>query len=195
MSRPVQPHILHVFSSFGVGGPQVRFATLAAHLGDRFRHSIVAMDGDYTCRARLDPGLDIAYPATAFCKGRTVANVMRFRKQLRELRPNILVTNNWGSIEWSIANAVPVVRHIHIEDGFGSEERNVQIRRRVWARRAFLRRSTIVVPSHALYRIATKIWRLPEKRVQYIPNGIDCARFARRAGGMKWPGDGVVIGT
>jgi glycosyltransferase involved in cell wall biosynthesis len=192
---PKRPSILSVFSSFAVGGPQIRFTKLAAHLGDRFQHAVIAMDGDYSCRSRVDPALDVTYPEISFAKGRTVANVVRFRKRLRELRPDILVTNNWGSIEWSVANAIPITRHIHIEDGFGPEERDVQLSRRIWARRVFLRRSTVVVPSLTLQRIATDKWRLPSECVKYIPNGIDCARFAQRTGRMSWPGDGPVVGT
>ena len=98
--------MLSVFSTFGVGGPQVRFTKLAAHFAERFRHAVIAMDHDYACRARLDPGLDITYPAVSFHKGRTVANVLNFRKLLHRWRPDVMVTNNWGTIEWSMANAL-----------------------------------------------------------------------------------------
>lgn len=189
------PQILSVFSTFAVGGPQVRFTKLAAHFGERFRHAVVAMDQDYGCRTRLDPRLDIAYPAVPFRKGRTAANVIQFRKTLRRLRPDLMVTNNWGSIEWSIANALPVTRHIHIEDGFGPEERDTQISRRAWTRYAFLRRCTVVVPSLSLRRIAIESWGLPATHLHYIPNGIDCARFAHRMNRTTWPGTGTVIGT
>jgi glycosyltransferase involved in cell wall biosynthesis len=89
-----------------------------------------------------------------------------------------MVTSNWGTIEWSMANIGGLVRHIHTEDGFGPEERDAQIARRVWARWAFLRRSQIVVPSRILHRLATETWALPPRRVTYIPNGVDCAAFA-----------------
>jgi len=189
------PRMLSVFSTFAVGGPQVRFTKLAAHFAGRFRHAIVAMDGDYACRARLDPTLDVAYPAVPFRKGRTASNVVHFRKALRQLRPDVMVTSNWGSIEWAISNALPITRHIHIEDGFGPEERDTQIPRRAWARYAFLRRCAVVVPSLTLRRIAAESWGLPETHVHYIPNGIDCARFARRSNRINWPGTGTVIGT
>jgi glycosyltransferase involved in cell wall biosynthesis len=189
------PLILSIFSTFAVGGPQVRFTKLAAHFAGKFRHAIVAMDGDYTCRERLDPKLDVVYPAVSFHKGRTASNVFNFRKALRDLCPEVMVTSNWGSIEWSIANAIPVTRHIHIEDGFGPEERDDQILRRVWARYAFLRRCAVVVPSMTLRRIALEKWGLPEKHVHYIPNGVECARFAQRTDGIRWPGSGTVIGT
>ena len=36
--------ILHIFSTFDVGGPQVRFAQLANAWGKDYAHTIVAMD-------------------------------------------------------------------------------------------------------------------------------------------------------
>ncbi|MGA8398915.1 MAG: glycosyltransferase family 4 protein [Stellaceae bacterium] len=196
--RSHDPLILHVFSSFAVGGAQVRFAKLVAHLGDRYRHAVVAMDGDYACRSRLALGLDINFPHVAFCKGRTVSNIRNFRKFIRELAPDAMVTSNWGSIEWSMANVTGLVRQIHTEDGFGPEERAGQIARRVWARWAFLRRSQIVVPSRLLHRLATDTWALPSRQVNYIPNGIDCAAFARHSPYKKNSGSAerpLVIGT
>ena len=40
--------LLHVFSTFTAGGPQIRFAALANHFGRAYRHIVVAMDG-VTC--------------------------------------------------------------------------------------------------------------------------------------------------
>ena len=37
--------ILHVFSTFDPGGPQVRTAELMRGLGAEFEHAVVAMDG------------------------------------------------------------------------------------------------------------------------------------------------------
>ena len=187
------PLVLSVFSTFAVGGPQVRFVTLANHLGRAFRHAIVPMDGATDCAARLDPSLDIAWPEVPITKGDTIGNARRFRAALRAIRPDVLVTYNWGTIEWAIANAVlPVVRQVHIEDGFGPEERDTQIPRRVLTRRAVLRRPITVVPSRTLWRIATEVWRLPEGRLRYVPNGVDLARFAPSS---RPAGAGVTIGT
>src|SRR5260370_1126532 len=96
------------------------------------------------------------------------------------MRPDALITSNWGSIEWAMANIWPLVRHLHVEDGFGPEERDAQIRRRVWARRILLRRSMVVVPSRVLWGIATGIWRLDPRRLRYIANGIHFRPFAQR---------------
>src|SRR5580658_2961921 len=152
--------VLSVFATFAVGGPQVRFAALANRYGARYRHLIVAMDDNYACRERLSPTLDVHFPSVPIRKGATLANLRTFRRFLRTQKPDVLVTNNWGSIEWAMANLPALVRHVHIEDGFGPEERDRQIRRRVLTRRLVLRWSAVALPSQTLTRIATDIWRL-----------------------------------
>ncbi len=198
------PLLLHVYPSFAVGGAQVRFAAIANHFGDRWRHAIIAMDGNTACRERLAPGLDVSFPAIDSRKGDTLGNVRRFRALLRALRPQTMVTSNWGTIEWGMANAVALTRHVHVEDGFGPEERTRQLPRRVLTRRLVLRRRTVVVPSRVLWAIATDVWRLDPARVRYIPNGIDLARFGAAPDpefpgptfpGPTFPGEGPVIGT
>ncbi|MDE2581320.1 MAG: glycosyltransferase [Rhodospirillales bacterium] len=188
------PAICHVYATFAVGGPQMRFAALANRFAERYRHLIVAMDGDTAARERLGPQVDADFPPVPIRKGATLENRSRFRAALRAWRPDLLVTCNWGSIEWAMADLPRLVPHIHIEDGFGPEEQAGQLRRRVLTRRAVLRWSTVVVPSRTLYRLATEVWRLPARRVRYIPNGIDLGRFASAAP-ERFPGEGLVIGT
>lgn len=191
------PRLLHVFSTFAVGGPQMRFAMLANHFGTRYRHMIFAMDGNTECRARLAPGLDVTFVDNPLQKGETLANLRRIRALLGALRPDLLVTSNWGTIEWAMANLFAGVAHLHMEDGFGPEERARQLRRRIWLRRLVLRRATVMLPSENLYRIATDIWRLPRRRLRYVPNGVDLARFAPGPRGMPpWEAHGApVVGT
>jgi glycosyltransferase involved in cell wall biosynthesis len=193
-----RPLLAHIFPTFEVGGAQSRFATLANHFGNDVRHVVVAMDGCYDCAKHLAPGLDVDLRRYPVKRGRMLANRSTFRAALKDIRPDILVTHNWGTIEWAIANCPKVVRHIHIEDGFGPDETKRQALRRIWARRLLLRRSTVVVPSRNLERIAREIWRLPVSSVRYIPNGIDCAKFGAPPDPdlvRRWPGEGYVIGT
>ena len=188
--------ILSVFSTFAVGGAQVRFTSIANHFGPRYRHAIIAMSGQTECRERLDPTLDVSFPALSFRKGDTLGNARIFRRFLQLLQPDVLVTSNFGTIEWAMANLLPVVRHVHMEDGFGPEEQDRQIARRVWLRRMLLRRATLMLPSRNLLRIARTIWRLPAPSLHYIPNGIDLERFGTATSITPWPdGEGPVIGT
>ena len=48
------PHLMHVFPSYGHGGVPIRIATVINHFGDRYRHSILALDGDKAAQSRLD---------------------------------------------------------------------------------------------------------------------------------------------
>jgi glycosyltransferase involved in cell wall biosynthesis len=195
-AAPAPIVLLHVFSTFRVGGPQMRFAALANHFGRKYRHIIVAMDNAFDARARLDPGLDVQIMPVPVRKGRTFANLRRFRGLLKSLKPDLLVTYNWGSIEWGMANWPGLVRHLHIEDGFGPEEAGGQLGRRVLTRRLVLARATLVMPSRTLEKIAREIWKIAPSHIRTIPNGIDCARFAA-PGIIAWPlrGEGPVIGT
>src|ERR1700722_16846724 len=112
------PLLLHIYATFSVGGPQVRFAAIANRYPARWRHAVVAMDGNLACRERLSPAVDVTFPEIDIRKGDTLGNLRRFRAVLREMQPHALITSNWGSIEWAMANAWPLVRHVHIEDGF-----------------------------------------------------------------------------
>ena len=171
MSR--RPLILHVFPSFNIGGAQVRTIALIDRFGDTFSHQIVAIDGNYGAASLLPPGADVRLGGFTARAGSLFRRLAQYRREIAARAPDLLVTYNWGAIEWAMANAVAGIPHIQIEDGFGPEEKDRQIPRRVWTRRLTLWRSEIVVPSRQLWNLATKVWRLPEKRVHYIPNGIE----------------------
>ncbi|HZL60546.1 MAG TPA: glycosyltransferase [Stellaceae bacterium] len=200
--RPAQPsarHLVHVLPGFGVGGIQIRLARLINALGGRFRHTILTINGQDGCRDRLDPALGVAIEA-APVKGGLFSRVDADAQRLASLRPDLLLTYNWGAIEWAMANRLLAHRrHIHAEDGFGPEEAERQLRRRIMLRRWALRRAeTLIVPSRTLESIAIAQWRLPPERVRYVPNSIDADDFAATAAGAPLfarAADEIVIGT
>jgi glycosyltransferase involved in cell wall biosynthesis len=158
----------------------MRFAQLAKLHGPRYRHTVLALDQNYDMASRLT-GLPIAYEKLHFDKRKTFASWRQFRTALRTIRPDVLFTYNWGAMDWALVNRTGIVaRHIHIEDGFGPEEAERQLLRRVWTRRLALsgRNTLMVLPSRNLERIALGLWSLPASRVRFIPNGVNCTRFA-----------------
>jgi glycosyltransferase involved in cell wall biosynthesis len=165
-------HILHIFSTFKVGGPQVRFAELAKGFGNRFSHTVVAMDGNYAAAQFLPPDVDITLGGLPAVGGFLMGRLSRYRRDIAAQAADLLVTYNWGAIEWALANLTMGTAHIHIEDGFGPEEAERQLPRRVWTRRLALWRSQVIVPSITLQNLASQVWRLDGARVHYIPNGI-----------------------
>jgi glycosyltransferase involved in cell wall biosynthesis len=196
------PTLLHVFPTFAMGGSQRRTLDLANALGPAFRHVILAINGDTSAAALLDPALDVTLRTGLVrpCSGVSVGNLRRLRALLRETRADLLLTYNFGTLEAALANRVaPLAAHLHFEDGFGPEEADGrQIPRRVWARRVALSGgSRVAVPSRRLERIALEQWRLDPKRVLFIPNGIDMARWATPGGpppGWKREGE-LVVGS
>jgi glycosyltransferase involved in cell wall biosynthesis len=193
-------HLLHVFPTFAVGGSQIRFAQIANHFAAQYRHTVVTLDGNFEARARVNSDVELTIRAIAFDKTKSLANLPLFARELRAARPDLLITYNWGAIEWAMANRLATRRrHIHIEDGFGPEEASGQLQRRATFRRLALggRCTTVVLPSQTLQRIALGNWRLKPAKILYIPNGIDCQRFAA-ASAMpvdKLPGSGPIVGT
>jgi len=198
LSRLETPLVLHVFPSFAVGGAQVRFAALANRFKARWRHAVISLDGEEACADRIGEDVPLAMIPPPLEDLRLAQRVWRIHRILQELAPDVLVTSNWGSVEWAIANQLPPrLRHLHMEDGFGPEEAVAQLRRRVLARHWALRGSTVVLPSRRLLRLAREDWRLQPASLRYVPNGVDLRRFRPDgpAARLEVPGQGPLIGT
>ncbi len=197
--RPI--NLLHVFSTFAVGGPQTRFATLADQLGNKYHHSIVSMSGRTEAASLLSDRVSYSLIPIRNTPRNPIANARRFGKDLRRLKPDVLVTYNWGALEWAVGNRFgPRISHIHIEDGFGPDEIALRFKRRILLRRVGLKRTKfIVVPSRNLERIALDEWRFRQSQIVYVPNGIDVARFGTPVPQADWvfekrPGE-LIVGT
>jgi glycosyltransferase involved in cell wall biosynthesis len=196
------PHLLHVFSTFVPAGPEVRTVRLINALGPAYRHSILAIDGRTSASEGLDPGLAVRLLPTLPRAG-SLATVRGLGALLREERPDLVLSYNWGAFDAVIASRLAGLsaHHLHHEDGFNADEAQRFVPRRVWARRLLLPGvARVVVPSQRLARIAAETWRLAPERVALVPNGIDLAPFAaagrrselRSAAGI--PEDALVVG-
>jgi glycosyltransferase involved in cell wall biosynthesis len=169
--------LLHAFSTFNLGGAQARFVQLANAFGPRYRHIIAAMDNHFDAGSRLDNHVNWQALPLTVQRGGALANRASFRDVIKTHQPDMLLSYNWGAIEWAAANWPKCVPQVHVEDGFGPDEANCQLPRRVWTRRVLLDWAgvPVVVASRHLERIATQIWKLPASGVQFIPNGVAVA--------------------
>ena len=166
--------LLHAFSTFTLGVQQARFVQLANAFGPRYRHIIAAMDNCFDAGERLGPQVNWQPLPLQVQKGGALANRAAFRQVIQAQQPDLLLSYNWGAIEWAAANWPQVVPHIHVEDGFSAAEATRQLPRRAWTRRVLLgwAGKPVVVISHNLQRIATQVWKLPAGQVKFIPNGV-----------------------
>ncbi|RFB04069.1 glycosyltransferase family 4 protein [Parvularcula marina] len=177
-----------VFSTFAIGGPQRRFAALAHAMGEEAEHFITAMDGCYTAESLLDgvPSCqrhEVEVQKTGFI---SPGNVKRFRASLNEVDADLLLTSNWGTIEWTLANTrAKPMPHLHFEDGFGPDEAlgkwnwKRDLARRFLFSRIFSGRGRLhfVCPSHLLLDRFMSDWEVGEHRVHLIPNGVELEAF------------------
>jgi L-malate glycosyltransferase len=193
--------ILHVFPSFGVGGVPLRMVRVIEHAGTHLHHTIIALDDNFDAASRFAGHVDTTLLSPPRQSGGMARDVLAGVLGLRRLRPDLLMTYNWGAIEWALANRLFVLApHIHLEAGFGKEEADHQLRRRVWCRRWALGRcDKLVVPSLRLQDLARHVWKLPAEMITYLPNGVDAARFGTSArdsipGFTRLPGE-LVVGT
>ena len=179
----------------------MRTARLARALGSDFQHSIVAMDGHTEARSLLPRDVDhTLLPAPP--KAGTLRTVRSMRRILHDVRPDLVLTYNWGAIETVMAvrtsKGPPVIHH---EDGFLPDEVEAFKRRRMWTRRVVLAGVPVVVPSHTLQTIATERWRLNPARVHWIPNGIRVDDFPAADGNparrdeLGIPTEALVVGS
>ena len=138
----VVPHLVHVFPSFDIGGQQVRLASIINHLAGKYRHTVVALNGNASARNLISIGEGFSVRILGQRQSRIPSpwSLHRFHTVMKQLNPTILLTYNWGSTEWAFVNRLALKRpHVHFEDGFGSDESIVrQLRRRILFRRAAL---------------------------------------------------------
>jgi L-malate glycosyltransferase len=197
-------HLLHVFPTLAIGGARTRLVVTANALPRKYRHTILAMDGNLDAAAGLAPDVerDFASIPVVHSRNFSLANVRRARRLLRTVQPDLLVTYNSDTFEWSLADWPSLCPHIHVEDGFGYDEAPLRpLGRRVWIRRLCLAGCVrVVVPSTTLAQVATEAWHLKADRVLHLPHGVDSRRFEQppdRAliAGLGIPDGALVVGT
>lgn len=197
--------ILHLHSSFSLGGKEARAVQLMNLMGPRARHSILSAVPDAMgARAAISAEIAAEFPDDApplYGKPglRRYARLASYMQRF-----DLILSYNWGSMDGVMAHRLfarlrrlpPLIHH---EDGFNEDESV----RRNWKRNAFRRlalptAAALVVPSELLMRIAADEWGAGDK-ARLIRNGIDVARYAAppdmAIAGLDRRPDDVVIGT
>ncbi len=201
----MRPHILHLHSSFNLGGKEARAVQLMNHFGDRARHTIVSGVPDQLgARDAIASGIayEIAQDPPPLTGRPSVARYEAIARYMQ--RFDLVLTYNWGAVDGVMARRVfgkgqpPLIHH---EDGFNADEAGgLKAERNAYRRLALAAAHALVVPSQTLETIALTTWKQPRPRLHRIFNGIDIARYAAPPepgtipGFRRDPGE-VVIGT
>jgi len=171
--------IVHVFSSLEIGGTQRRFVEYMAKTQAGHNHSVYAMDGNYAALQLMEEMNPIGNGKILVEKGNTVKAIFACRRLLKKEQPDLLITYNWGAIEWALANRFfSFCPTIHIQDGFTSDEiPEEQPARQRLRRFTYPACRYVVVPSMSLEKHAEEYWGISDDKLRFIPNGIDIDRF------------------
>jgi len=206
-SRPAQPkrlRVLHVITSLGRGGTENVVLKLVSGFGeDLFEQKICTTRG-------YDPEFARVYDlgAKLYLTGRRTNTfqfpLFRLAWVMRQYRPDIVHTRNWGALEAvPAARLAGVPRVIHSEHGYEMENLSgLPLRHRLFRRAAYAMADLVFTVTEELRNYhAQQAW-LPSDRIRVIYNGVDTARFAPRPEirarvrqSFGWGADSVVVGT
>ena len=198
-------NILHVHSTFALGGKEARAVRLMNAFGDAARHTIwSAMPDQLGARDAIAPGVryEIAQDPPSLTGRPSVSRYEAISRYMA--RFDLVLSYNWGAMDAVMAGRVfgkrmpPIVHH---EDGFNADEaEGLKPQRNMYRRIALAATQALVVPSQTLEEIALAAWKQPRERVYRIPNGVPVARYAERPepaaipGFHRQPGE-IVVGT
>lgn len=172
--------ILHVHSTFSLGGKEARAVRLMNAFGAAARHTILSATGEMAAAAAIDPGVMVDFPGghPPLVGKPSIGRYWRLARYMRQF--DLVLTYNWGAMDAvgarRLFGGTPIVHH---EDGFNADEVARQKPARVAFRRLMLPAAArVVVPSGRLEAIARDVWRQPESRIRRIANGIAVDRYA-----------------
>ena len=195
--------ILHLHSTFALGGKEARAVRLMNAFGDMAEHIVVsAMPDQLSARAAISSGVKVAFPGDAPSLTGKPHPLRLFRLARYMRRFDLVLTYNWGAFDAVMARRFfggpPLVHH---EDGFNQDEaEGLKPARNRYRRLGLSAAHRLVVPSIELEKVALSAWAQPAHRIERIANGIDVGRYAAPPaqdaipGLTRVPGE-LVIGT
>lgn len=170
--------IVHVVDSLGKGGLENGLVNVISHLDpNRFEHVVVTMRS-------LGPNADLVAKdrVRVLCLARAAAGSDRRRalvRTLRQLRPDVVHSRNWGTIEAVLAARRIGCPAVHSEHGLQADSSAKEpLRRRLFRRLAYELAARILAVSHELRDYHSRQTGFPASRISVIHNGVDADRFS-----------------
>jgi sugar transferase (PEP-CTERM/EpsH1 system associated) len=181
-SRGERLRVLHVVSRLGVGGTEHGVLKVIQGLGEAgFEHRICAvrgMDLDFAGR------MNVATKVSSVASERPGFQFPLFRlaRVMREFRPHVVHSRNFGSLE-----AIPAARlarvpvAIHSEHGYELETlEGLPLRRRLFFRGCYAIADAVFTVTQDLRSYHSRQLWIPAEKLRVIHNGVDTERFSPR---------------
>jgi sugar transferase (PEP-CTERM/EpsH1 system associated) len=198
----MQPLIVHIVHELAFGGLENGLVNLLnGEVGGRYRHAIICLTRATAFRARLQRP-EIAVYELHKPPGLGLGVYPRLWRLLRQLRPQVVHTNNLAALEMQLVAAVAGVPHrLHTEHGWsltdlqGTNPRHRRLRRLC---DPFVQQYLAV--SRDIGRWLVEGIGLPADKLQIFYNGIDTERFTPPGPSTPllaeapWPTGACVIG-
>lgn len=204
--KPVR--ILHLFSSFDLGGKEARAVRLMNHFGGKATHTVLSAVPDALgAREAINRKIEVEFPGDAAPALHGRPSMGRYRKLAQYMKKfHLVLSYNWGAMDGVMArtllgSSMGLPPLIHHEDGFNEDEWEKLNWKRNWFRTIALQRSAaLVVPSLTLEKIAKQVWHQPAEKIYRFPNGVDVHRYEKKAQRGSFPGyvkrdSEIVVGT
>ncbi len=174
-----RPLIVHVIHRLDTGGMERVLLSLINATGDRYRHAVICLAGFGAMREEIS---DEAVPCISLGKraGKDVGCYVRLWKVLRHLKPDVVTTYNFGTLDAALVARLAGVRHVvHAEHGRGADDPHGEDRKYRWLRRVLQPCiARFVAVSADLESWLRDRVGIPAGKVVCIPNGIDTSRHA-----------------
>lgn len=182
MSTPAhdpRPLVAHVVFRFDIGGLENGVVNLINGLpAGELRHVVIALTEATDFQKRIDRA-EVEVHALHKQPGKDPASYLRLYRLLRRLRPTVVHTRNFGTLDCQlIAMLARVPRRIHGEHGWDIHDPDGTNRKYRAVRRALnplIHR--FVTVSSDLERYLLDTVGIPAAKVQRICNGVDTERF------------------
>jgi sugar transferase (PEP-CTERM/EpsH1 system associated) len=174
--------VLHFFSYLGLGGTELTALRMIHGLDkDQFENQLCGLRGfDSEVTQLRCPNADILSLPSGSATSRM--QILALRDLIKSLRPDIVHSRNWGTIEAIPAArmaGVPVV--IHSEHGYEMDSlAGLPLRRRLFRRAVYGMATSVFAVTGELQQFhARQAWVSPS-RIRVISNGIDIQLFSPR---------------
>jgi sugar transferase (PEP-CTERM/EpsH1 system associated) len=207
---PVKPprterlRVLHIVSHLGMGGTEHGVLKVMKGLGEyEFEHRICAVraiDADFAAR------MDVAGRTYSAGSGRPGFQfpMFRLRRIMKQFRPHIVHTRNFGALEAiPAAMLAGVPATVHSEHGYELEIlRGLPFRRRMLCRAFYAMADAVFTVTNDLGKYHSEQSGLPVEKFRVLYNGVNTETFlprpevsVRRKSELGIPAERLVLGT